>query len=161
MATGTSTGGDQGNTYGDYAANLQLGESGPFLIGQQILTCNSAGGYSLLFLPNPGYLEVINGNTGGAAANAFAETYPTYTGIGDSVLFAPRAPPTSPGLTVPRRTWAVADGAKHWMQTASPSTQDDFYHLDTVRFTDNAVTSRTVTLSGNLNPAAVIVNSSR
>ncbi len=48
----------------------------------------------------------------------------------------------------------------NWIQTASPATQDNFYHLDTVRFTDNAVINRTVNLVGNLNPAAVIVNSS-
>jgi autotransporter-associated beta strand protein len=159
VATGTSTGGDQGNTYGDYAAYLQLGENGPFLIGQQTLICNSAGGYSLQFKPNPGYLQVINGNTDGEAANAFAESYPTYTGVGDSVLFAPRPSTDLTWADGTTANWGVADGALNWIQTASPSTQDNFYHLDTVRFTDNAVINRTVTLVGNLNPAAVIVNS--
>ncbi len=159
VTMGTSTGGDQGNTYGDYAANLRFGQSAPFLIGQQVLTCNSSGGYSFVFKPNGGYFKIISGNTDGDAANSFAESYPVYTGIGDSALFAPRASTNLNWVGNATSTWAVADGNHNWVQTASPSTADDFYHLDTVNFTDSA-SSYTVTLAGNLEPASVVVNSS-
>ena len=160
LTMGTSTGGDQGNTYGDYAAYMHLGVPGPFLIGQQILTCNSSGGYNFIFRPNGGYLKIISGNTDGDAANFLAESYPVYSGIGDSALFAPRAPTDLTWADGAASTWAFNDGTQHWTQTANPSTRDNFYHLDTVRFTDAAVTDRTVTLSGNLNPTSVIVSSS-
>ena len=159
VTMGTSTGGASGNTYGDYAASLALGQSTPFLLGTQVLTCNSSGGYSFTFLPNGGYFKVISGNTNGAAANAFAESYPVYSGVGDSALFAPRLSTSVNWVGGSTSTWAVGDGNNNWVQTASPSTTDNFYHGDTVNFTDGA-SSSTVTLAGNLQPASVVVNSS-
>jgi len=163
---GAATGGAQGNTYGDYAAYMQLGESGsvnapaPFLIGQQVLTCDSLGRYSFSFNPAPGYLKIISGNANGAALDASYESYPVYSGFGDSALFAPRNATDLTWADGATATWAVADGSNHWTQTASPSTSDNFYHLDAVRFTSNTLANRTVTLAGALNPASVIVDSS-
>ncbi len=160
LTMGTSTGGSQGNTYGDYAAYMNVGVPGPFLLGQQVLTCNSSGGYSFVFHPEWATLKVISGNTNGAAANSFAENYMSYSGVGDSALFAPRGPTDITWADGAVSTWAFNDGTQHWTQTASPNPPADFYHLDTVRFTDAAVTNRTVTLAGNLNPTSVIVSSS-
>ncbi len=160
LRTGESTGGPQGNDYGDYAAAMQLGESGPFLIGQQVLSCDSSGAWNLVFDANPGYLKIISGNIDGAAGGTASESYPTYSGVGDSVLFAPRGPTDLTWADGATSTWAVADGTQHWKQTASPTTPDDFYHMDTVRFTSNTAASRTVTLTGNLNPTSVVVDSS-
>jgi len=174
LTTGTSTGGAQGNTYGDYAAYMQLGEPtspnapGPFLIGQQVLSCNSSGTYSFTFIPNEGYFQIISGNTNGAATGTItsprvypdSESYPAYSGFGDTALFAPRNATDLTWANGATATWAVADGTNHWTQTANPSTSDNFYHLDTVRFTSNTVANRTVTLAGALNPASVIVDSS-
>ena len=84
------------------------------------------------------------------------------TNSGDTAFFAPRDPTDvtwadGAGTT---STWAAADGNQHWVQTAAPTVPADFYHLDTVRFTDNATTNHTVTLVGALNPASVVVDSS-
>jgi autotransporter-associated beta strand protein len=163
VISGTSTGAPDGNTFGDYAAYMQLGESGAFLLGTHILTANTLGTYGFSFSPNPGYLQIIGGNTNGAASDWQSQSFPTYTGIGDSALFTPRAPSdvtwaNGTGSTSP--TWAAGDGQGHWVQTGSPAVRDNFYHTDTVRFTGLATTGRTVTLVGNLNPASVIVDSS-
>ena len=83
-----------------------------------------------------------------------------FSGSMPSALFAPRGPTDLTWADGAQSTWAFNDGTHHWTQTASPSTADDYYHLDTVRFTDAAVTNRTVTLAGNLNPASVVVSSS-
>ena len=174
LQRGTSTGGSQGNTYGDYAAYMQLGESGslhapgPFRIGDQILTSSiltssGSGTFSFSFAATSGNVKVINGNTNGAAPSVSSESYPTYTGYGDTALFAPRNAldvTWADGTGTMTATWAAGDGNQHWVQTANPSVRDNFYHLDAVHFTDDAATDHTVTLVGNLNPASVIVNSS-
>jgi autotransporter-associated beta strand protein len=165
---GDTTANPATNTYGDYAAYMQLGEPGsanapgPFLLGQQVLNCDNLGRYTLSFHANPAYFKVVNGNVDGAAQDFSAETYPAYSGFADSALFAPRAPSDVTWVdgTASTPTWSAADGQNHWVQTGSPTTTTDFYHLDTVRFTNSATTNRTVTLAGNLNPASVIVNSS-
>jgi autotransporter-associated beta strand protein len=150
------------NTYGDYAAYLQLGEASPFKIGSQIVTSSTLGTFGFQFAANPGKVKIISGNTNGAALDASYESYPSYTGINDTVLFAPRiaADLTWANGTATASTWAVANGAQHFVQTAAPTVRDDFYHGDTVRFTSNSALDRTVTLVGSLNPASVVVDSS-
>jgi autotransporter-associated beta strand protein len=162
--------GGTNNTFGDYAAYMQLGEAGsanapgPFRLGQQILTSSGLSTFNFSFLANSEiarYFQVINGNVNGAASSVSAYSGPDYTGLTDSALFVARGPAdvTWANGTGTSPVWAAADGNQHWVQTGT-STRSDFYHLDTVHFTSNAAADRTVTLSGTLNPAAVVVNSS-
>jgi hypothetical protein len=100
---GTSTGGLPGNTYGDYAAYMQLGEGAGTDLGNQVLNvlANASGSYSFLFFDNPGYLKIISGNTNGAATDVSAESYPaanTITWVGDTVNFVPVPEPSTIAL---------------------------------------------------------------
>jgi autotransporter-associated beta strand protein len=166
----TGSQGGSNDTYGDYYAYMQLGEPGsanapgPFRLGQQILTSNSLSTFGFSFMANgpARVFQVINGNVNGAASGTASLSGPSYTGLTDTALFVGRGPTdvTWANGTGTSPVWAAADGNQHWVQTASPATRSDFYHLDTVHFTSNAAADRTVTLSGTLNPAGVVVDSS-
>ena len=111
-----------GNTYGDYAAYLQIGEASPFKIGTQVLTSGSLGTYGVLFGNNPNRVKIISGNTNGAATDASFESWPTFTGIGDTALFAPRNATTLTWAngTATASTWAAADGDQHLGRDRQP-----------------------------------------
>jgi hypothetical protein len=98
VRTGTGTGGMTGNTYGDYASFVHVGEGGAFVIGQQAIhDDNVAGGLSLLFKQSASTFAIISGNTNGAALDASAVSFvasANWTAIGDSAQFVVPEPGT-------------------------------------------------------------------
>jgi hypothetical protein len=81
--------GTTSSTYGDYASTVQVGEAAPYDIGTLYLNASGAGTFALNFPQNPGYFKLISNNVGGAATSAADESFPTYSGTGDSIQFVP------------------------------------------------------------------------
>lgn len=103
MFRGTTSTGNGNGTYGDYAAYMQMGEAtsvnatGPFNIGQMDLIATAPGTFGFSFHSNPNFFKVINANTNGLGVLA-NESYPTYSGVGDSVTFYATPEPSTLAL---------------------------------------------------------------
>ena len=85
-------------SYGDYASTAQVGEAAPYDIGTLYLNASGAGTFALNFPQNPGYFKLISNNVGGAATSAADESFPTYSGTGDSIQFVKTPEPSTLAL---------------------------------------------------------------
>jgi hypothetical protein len=103
MWRGSTQTGNGNGTYGDYMAYMELGEPdsavapGPFDIGYFDVTATDLGTMGFNILPNPGKLNIISANTNGLGVLA-NESFPAFTGHGDTVTFIPIPEPSSLAL---------------------------------------------------------------